>query len=191
VETFMKTARSGVTRISGTVALMQRYAKEGYSRAPQPVDLFAMTRDVVAMVAPATGSRAEVSLDLPGGGDVEGVADELQQVVSNLVQNAIEASPEGRGRVAVRGAVEGDAVVLRVSDNGPGVPPEDRLRVFRPFFTTKEAGKGTGMGLAIVWRVLHEHRGTIAVTPSDEGGACFTVRLPRATTLAAATGAAS
>jgi signal transduction histidine kinase len=184
VETFMKTARSGVTRISGTVALMQRYAKEGYSRAPQPVDLFAMTRDVVAMVAPATGSRAEVSLDLVGGGDVEGVADELQQVVSNLVQNAIEASPEGRGRVAVRGAVEGDAVVLRVSDNGPGVPPEDRLRVFRPFFTTKEAGKGTGMGLAIVWRVLHEHRGTIAVTMSEEGGACFTVRLPRATTLA-------
>jgi C4-dicarboxylate-specific signal transduction histidine kinase len=82
-------------------------------------------------------------------------------------------------------------VTLRVSDNGPGVAPEDRQRVFRPFFTTKEAGKGTGMGLAIVWRVLHEHRGSIAVTTGDEGGACFTVRLPRATTLAAATGAAS
>jgi signal transduction histidine kinase len=128
VETFMKTARSGVTRISGTVALMQRYAKDGYSRAPQPVDLFAMTRDVVALVAPATGSRAEVSVEVSGSGEVEGVPDELQQVLSNLVQNAIEATPEGRGRVSVRGAVEGGFVVLRVTDNGPGSGDERRLK---------------------------------------------------------------
>lgn len=180
IENFLKTARSGVTRIGGTVALMQRYAKEGYNRSPQPLDLFAMTRDVAAIVGPATGSKGALQLSLDGVGAIEGVADELQQVVSNLVQNAIEASPEHVGRVVVRGRVDGDEVVLQVSDNGPGVAPENRRRVFRPFFTTKEAGKGTGMGLAIVWRVIAEHQGTIAITESELGGACFTVRIPMA-----------
>lgn len=179
IESFLTTARSGVTRIGGTVALMQRYAKEGYNRAPQAIDLFAMARDVVTVVVPATGTRASVSLLAEGEGLVEGVGDELQQVVSNLIQNAIEAAPAEGGQVVARGRIDGDEVVFQVSDNGSGVPPNDRRKVFRPFFTTKDAGKGTGMGLAIVWRVLAEHQGSIAVTESEMGGACFSVRLPK------------
>ncbi|MEZ4390798.1 MAG: ATP-binding protein [Polyangiales bacterium] len=180
IESFLNTARSGVVRIGGTVSLMQRYAKEGYNRAPQPLDLFAMTRDVADVVGPATGAKGVLQLSLEGVGAIEGVADELQQVVSNLLQNAIEAAPEEGGRVVVRGRLDGDEVLLQVSDNGPGVSPENRRRVFRPFFTTKEAGKGTGMGLAIVWRVIAEHQGTITITESELGGACFTVRIPTA-----------
>jgi signal transduction histidine kinase len=175
---FLETARSGVARIAGTVGVMQRYAKEGFNRAERVVDVFALARDAAAIVAPATGGRATIALDLHGDGRVVGVADELQQVVSNLIQNALEAAPEGVGRVRVRGAVEEGAVVLRVADNGPGVPPADRQRIFRPFFTTKDASRGLGMGLAIVWRVVQEHCGEILVTEAEGGGAMFVVRLP-------------
>lgn len=176
----VETSRSGVKRIGGTVALMQRYAREGFSRVLQSVDMFALCRDAAAVVGPATGGRARIELDVEGVGLVHGVTEELQQVVSNLIQNAIEACPEREGRVRVRGVVDADAVVLTVEDNGPGVPVADRQKIFRPFYTTKSAGRGMGMGLSIVWRVVEEHRGQITVGDAPGGGALFTLRLPRA-----------
>lgn len=176
----IETSRSGVKRISGTVALMQRYAREGFSRALQSVDVFALCHDVAAMVGPATGGRAKIELELDGTGLVHGVMDELQQVFSNLIQNAIEATPETGGVVRVRGTREHDAIVVVVQDNGSGVPASDRQKIFRPFYTTKSAGRGMGMGLSIVWRVVEEHRGQISVSDAPGGGASFVVRLPRA-----------
>lgn len=177
---YLDTARAGVVRIGGTVAVMQRYAREGFVEVPGPVDLFALARDVAAVVGPATGGHVDLQLDLQGEGTVSGLGDALQQVVSNLVQNALEAAPAEGGRVRVTGAVEEGHVVLRVADNGPGVSPEDRARIFRPFFTTKEAGRGMGMGLSIVWRVVQAHGGAVTVGASASGGALFTLRLPHA-----------
>jgi len=80
----------------------------------------------------------------------------------------------------VHGEVEGDEVVVRVEDDGPGVPVATRRRVFDPFYTTKGPAQGTGLGLSIVWRIVERHGGRIAVESSPSGGASFVVRLPRA-----------
>jgi signal transduction histidine kinase len=103
----------------------------------------------------------------------------MRQVAWNLLRNATEAMPGG-GAIAL--AVEasgapGDGwAVLRVSDRGSGIPPEDAERIFDPFYSTKV--RGTGLGLAVVHRIVDEHGGTIEVQPRAGGGTTFLVRLP-------------
>jgi signal transduction histidine kinase len=171
-------AESGVRRIAATVELMSSYGKAGYSRQLRPYDVFEAARETVALVVPATGRSARVELDFAGDGVIECVPEELNQVISNLVQNAVEASPEPGGVVRIRGYVdEEDKLVLSVQDNGPGVKPDDAARIFTPFFTTKGPGSGMGMGLTIAWRVVQSLDGTLHVNPGP--GAEFVVRLPR------------
>jgi signal transduction histidine kinase len=127
-------------------------------------------------VLPATGRAVQVDLDLSGEAIVECVPEEFNQVISNLVQNAIEAAPDSGGRVWVRGFHDGDRVTISVKDNGPGVKPEDAQRIFTPFFTTKGPGRGMGMGLTIAWRVVQSLGGTLEVRPGP--GAEFVLRVP-------------
>jgi two-component system sensor kinase FixL len=103
----------------------------------------------------------------------------LEEVVTNLVANSLEAVEElaGQHRVVVSACADGSAaVVLRVEDDGPGVPESLRTTLFKPFYTTK--AKGAGLGLAFCKKVVDEHGGTIAVETSALGGAAFAVRLP-------------
>lgn len=106
----------------------------------------------------------------------------LRQAVSNLLRNAVEACVEAgvEPRIAIDGQVDAEARLLRVtvSDNGPGIAPEVAERMFRPFFTTKS--KGTGLGLALVQKIIVTHNGRVAAVPSDEGGARVTFTLPLA-----------
>jgi signal transduction histidine kinase len=109
---------------------------------------------------------------------IQAVAGQLEQVLINLITNAVHAVENG-GTVAVKAAVEGpDAVLIEVGDSGPGVPEPDRDRIFEPFFTTKPDGKGTGLGLPIVRNIVEQHRGQISVGRSDLGGAAFRVVIP-------------
>ncbi len=178
-KTMFKTAESGVARIADTVALMGRYSREGYSRVARPHDLFAAVRDVVKLVLPATGRRVEVVEDFEGDGTIECVPEEVHQLLTNLVQNAIEASPDGTGRVTVMGRADDDVVTLSVRDNGQGVKPDDRGRIFTPFFTTKAPGAGMGMGLTISWRVVQSLGGMLTEEGTYGEGACFVARIPR------------
>jgi len=170
-------AESGIKRIAATVELMSSYSKAGYSRQLRPHDVFTSIREVVAMVLPATGRAVQVDLDLVGNGTMECVPEEFNQVISNLVQNAIEAAPDTGGRVRVRAFGEGENLIVSVKDNGPGVPPEAVQRVFTPFFTTKGPGRGMGMGLTIAWRVVQSLGGTLELKPGP--GAEFVLRIPR------------
>ena len=173
-------AESGIRRITGTVELMGNYSKAGYSRQIRPYDAFDAARDVVGIVVPATGRKVQVDLHLDGDGRIDCVPEEFNQVLTNLVQNAIEASPDdGSGRVEVRGRVDGGHLVVSVKDNGHGIKPEDRARLFTPFFTTKGPGRGMGMGLTIAWRVLQSLGGTLDVESTPGQGASFTLRVPR------------
>jgi nitrogen-specific signal transduction histidine kinase len=98
--------------------------------------------------------------------------------VGNLVLNAVEASPAG-AEVAVTTAVRDDEhVEVIIDDLGPGVPPEVRERVFEPYFTTKEGG--TGLGLAMVYKVVAEHGGRIEIEDRPGGGGRFRIMLPTA-----------
>lgn len=105
--------------------------------------------------------------------------EELHQVITNLLQSAIEAVEDHAGRVTVIGEGSAAHVTLTVRDNGHGIPKDDIARVFTPFFTKKPAGKGMGMGLTITWRVVHALGGTIAVRSDEGAGTEFIVRLPR------------
>jgi len=105
-------------------------------------------------------------------------ADQLEQVVLNLLANAAEAMPRGGTvHVSVHPGEAGGAV-LSVADHGPGIPEEIQVRIFDPFFSTKEIGKGTGLGLAISYGIVHDHGGEIAVESTLGQGARFTVKLP-------------
>src|SRR5260221_77451 len=170
-------AESGIKRITGTVELMSSYGRAGYSRALRPHEVYRAIRDTVALVLPATGRSTRVEFALEGDGTVECVPEELNQVISNLVQNAIEACPEEGGLVRVRGSGDAEWLTITVKDNGPGVRSEDLPRIFTPFFTTKGPGRGRGMGLTIVWRVVQSLGGTLEVLPGP--GAEFVLRLPR------------
>ena len=101
---------------------------------------------------------------------------ECKQVLLNLLQNAIDASPRG-GRIELRCRRDETGIVLEVQDEGPGIPAEDLERVFDPFFTTKAPGKGTGLGLAIAHRIIEDHGGTISAESLGRG-ALFRVSLP-------------
>ena len=112
--------------------------------------------------------------DLP---HVCGHASELNQVWTNLLDNAIDAV-DGQGRITVRTASEDGRVLVEVSDDGPGIPDDVRERIFEPFYTTKDVGEGTGLGLDISYRVIVEdHKGDIRVL-SEPGDTRFQVRLP-------------
>jgi signal transduction histidine kinase len=173
-------AESGIRRITGTVELMGNYSKSGYARQIRPYDAFDAARDVVGIVLPATGRRVQVDLDFDGDGRIECVPEEFNQVLTNLVQNAIEAAPDdGSGRVEMKGRLDGAQLVFTVKDNGHGIKPEDRARLFTPFFTTKGPGRGMGMGLTIAWRVVQSLGGSLDIDSTPGQGACFTLRVPR------------
>ncbi|HYQ81053.1 MAG TPA: ATP-binding protein, partial [Anaeromyxobacteraceae bacterium] len=111
---------------------------------------------------------------------VMGNANQLQQVVVNLVVNALQAMGAS-GRIAVETAPgPGGRARLAVADSGPGVPPELAERIFEPFFTTKPEGQGTGLGLSICYRIAEEHGGSIALERPAQGGARFVIDLPQA-----------
>ncbi len=104
-------------------------------------------------------------------------ATRIQQALINLLHNAIQCTPAGKVRLTWRQNKHG--VLFCVDDDGPGVPPENRSRIFEPFYTTKPVGEGIGLGLSVVHAVAEEHGGKIEVDGSEMGGASFQLLVPR------------
>jgi PAS domain S-box-containing protein len=125
---------------------------------------------------------AEVDLDLKledGELTVWGDYNQLQQCLSNLVFNALEAMPGGGVLGVAAGRVPGgEAVLVRVADSGHGIAPEHLPYIFEPFFSTKEQGQGVGLGLAMVYGIIEDHGGSIEVLSAPGEGAAFNVTLP-------------
>jgi len=100
------------------------------------------------------------------------------QVFLHLVKNSIEAMPNG-GDLRIAVEEDASAVVVTISDSGPGIPPDLRTRIFEPFFTTKDVGEGTGVGLAVSLGIIQSHGGALELVACPTGqGACFEVSLP-------------
>ena len=117
--------------------------------------------------------QREYEQDLP---KVQGNGGELNQVWTNLIDNAADAV-DGRGNITLRAFARDGRVVVEVVDDGPGIPREAQGRVFEPFYTTKEVGAGTGLGLDVVRRIVVAHGGGVSVR-SEPGETRFTVGLP-------------
>lgn len=110
---------------------------------------------------------------------IEGDRARITQVLLNLLSNAADASPP-QGRVEIRAQRGAGSVTLEIQDRGSGIPEALRDRIFEPFVTTKEPGRGTGLGLALVYRIVADHGGSVHVEGRDGGGSTFIVRLPAA-----------
>jgi C4-dicarboxylate-specific signal transduction histidine kinase len=124
--------------------------------------------------------KIQLAGDIPPRVMVRGDAAGLEQVIDNLVKNALDAMEETGGELTRRVVMEGGLVRLIVEDTGPGIDPAILPRIFDPFFTTKKVGKGTGLGLAIAYGILEELGGTVEAANRPEGGAVFTVTLKAA-----------
>jgi signal transduction histidine kinase len=165
-------------RIYDLVGAVKGFSYMDHAPTPEPVDLRRGITDTMTMLtSKARGKSVELTLnfadDVPR---VHAVGAELNQVWMNLIDNALDAVPE-KGRILVKAERQLNAVVVSIIDNGPGIPAEIQGRIFDPFFTTKGVGKGTGLGLDIVKRLLKSHEGDVEVE-SEPGRTEFQVRLP-------------
>jgi signal transduction histidine kinase len=178
VRTLAAEIQDAAERISGLVTAIKGFTHMDQAAVAEPVDLLAGLTNTVTVLRSKARSKAaavvvDADADLPR---VRGFAGELNQIFANLVDNALDAIPAS-GRVEVLARRERDRVVVRVVDNGPGIPPEIRGRIFDPFFTTKPVGQGTGLGLDIVRRLVVHNDGEIGLE-SQPGRTEFRVVLP-------------
>ncbi|WP_233587987.1 ATP-binding protein, partial [Corallococcus sp. CA049B] len=175
-----------VNRLNGVVTAFLDYSrplKQNFG----PTDLNEVVTRTMRLIQndmPPTAELAvELDLRLPRA---EGDAEQLKQVLINLVQNAVQALGPQPGRITVRTekperfgdlrSAGGEFVEVRVSDTGPGIPADQQPHIFVPFFTTKQ--KGTGLGLAICQRIVKNHGGSISVQSKVGEGTAFVIRLP-------------
>jgi signal transduction histidine kinase/CheY-like chemotaxis protein len=148
----------------------------------RPAQLNAIVQATVDLLA--REFRAEqVTLEVrlaPRLPELRADAGQIEQVLTNLLANALHAAGRGAGerRVLLETRAESDIVVAAVEDSGPGIPPEARARVFDPFFTTKTGDGGVGLGLSIAVQIAHGHGGTLSLVDGTLGGARFELRLP-------------
>jgi len=178
----------GLTHISRIVSAMKEFShpSDGEKTLVSLADLIATTI-TVARNEWKYVADLETSLppDLP---PLPCLRDMIGQTLLNLVVNAahaiadtLEPGVRDKGHIQISATVEGPHMVIRVSDDGAGIPPGIRERIFEPFFTTKPVGKGTGQGLAIVYStVVDKHQGQIACESAEGAGTTFTLRLPLA-----------
>jgi signal transduction histidine kinase len=164
-------------RISEIVKALKTYSY--LDQAPvQAVDVQEGLEDTLLILRSKLKEGISVRREYePGLPKIQGYGSELNQVWTNLIDNAADAV-NGQGEIVLRTRREGDFVVVEVQDTGPGISPEIQDRIFDPFFTTKPVGKGTGLGLDISYNiVVNKHRGDIKVH-SEPGKTVFEVRLP-------------
>lgn len=168
----------GAERVRAIVEDLRRFSSNQREQ-PETFNASRVIRTAVEWVLKAERTKPAVVLDMPEQLDATLLKGPLHQVMVNLVQNAFDVIA-GRPdpRVTVRAALEGDVLVVDVSDNGAGIPDAHIDRIFEPFFTTKPIGKGTGLGLYVSYNLVKEQGGDLTAANRPEGGAVFTIRLP-------------
>jgi signal transduction histidine kinase len=171
-------------RMTDTIRQFLDYGRPAHTRKA-PVDVVEVLEAVVKMLEPGARRRG-VTLELRSGDGISRAMldrSQMQQVFMNLIRNGIQSMPAG-GRLELDVAVDpdgdsgGESVEVRVRDEGTGITPEHRERIFEPFFSTKGSGHGVGLGLSIVRGIVEEHGGTVVVESEPGRGSCFRVRLP-------------
>jgi len=143
------------------------------------VNLSALAIKCIAMLS-AQAQTKNVQLDCHADQDylIKADSEQMTQVLMNLLINAIQMLPN-HGKVEVGITALQDTIQLTISDNGPGIPAGSQAQIFEPFFTQRAGG--VGLGLAVVRHIVHAHQGEISYSPSQQGGAQFTITLPKLT----------
>ncbi|HEY5618867.1 MAG TPA: ATP-binding protein [Vicinamibacterales bacterium] len=181
IRTLASDIEKAASRVHDLVSAVKRFTFMDRQQSPEPIDLNQGLRDSVALLLHkarrrSVGVTIDVDDNLP---PVRAIGSDLNQVWTNLIDNAIDAAPDS-GHVEITARRELSFVVVRVVDDGPGIPADIRDRIFDPFFTTKPVGQGTGLGLEIARRLVLRNQGDIDVE-SRPGRTEFRVSLPVAT----------
>jgi signal transduction histidine kinase len=178
VAALLNEIENSASRISDLVRAIKEYTF--MDQAPvQNVDIVRSLETTLTILNHKLKRGVEVERDYqPIPLLVDSFGSELNQVWTNIIDNAIDAM-HGQGKLRVRVYRDGDCVVVEIGDNGPGIPADIERHIFEPFFTTKGVGEGTGLGLDTVQRIVKKHRGSIEVT-SKPGDTRFQVFLPMA-----------
>jgi two-component system sensor histidine kinase HupT/HoxJ len=168
----------GAERISNIVLDLRRYS--GIQKEqPEPYELRQVLMTATEWVIKASREKPELRYELPESCVVRGRQGQVHQILINLIQNALDVM-EGQKQKLLTISCEHDEedVWIRVQDNGPGITKGDMSKLFDPFYTTKEVGKGTGLGLYISYGLAQDMGGELSAENCEEGGAVFTLTLP-------------
>lgn len=168
----------GAERVRDIVQDLRRFSSN-QEEMPESFNITRLVRTAADWVIKTQRVKPAVRLDVPDQLEIRARKGQLHQIIVNLVQNAadvLEGDPAGE--IVITGEkVDGD-VVIRVADNGPGIPPERLDKIFEPFFTTKPIGAGTGLGLYVSYNMAIKQGGDLTAANRPTGGAEFTVRIP-------------
>jgi PAS domain S-box-containing protein len=176
VHDLVEESLKGTTNIEGIVKALKAYARQDETTVVTK-DVSTIVENALNMVSTQVKYKAEVIKDYGAAPPIPCNPGQLLQVFSNLLVNAAQAI-EKRGLIRIRISREGDRVVICITDNGCGIPEENRHRIFEPFFTTKDVGQGTGLGLSIVYDLVAKHHGDIAVESAVGQGTTIKISLP-------------
>ncbi len=181
-EEYLDIIRTECQRCSGIVQSLLTFSPRTTAEL-SPIRLTPLIRNVLRLLHHKLKQYPDDLIDLQLASElptIKGNAAELEQVILNLVLNALAAvTPEGRITIRTRGRHNG-GVALEVADNGCGIPPDHLPKLFEPFFTTKPVGQGIGIGLSTCYHIIQAHGGEINVDSLPGQGSRFTVRLPAA-----------
>lgn len=179
----LKSIEDAALRAKRIVSDLLDFARSSKTMERSPVTLTSVAEKAVAL---SKFQLRDIRIEVEAGEPTQIVADanRLQQVVLNLLSNALDAVAHARkagkssSRVVVRTWKSGGDACLSVTDDGSGIPPEARARVFDAFFTTKEPGKGTGLGLAVSTGIVRDHGGRLELSSMEDESTTFTVSIP-------------
>jgi two-component system NtrC family sensor kinase len=182
-EEYLADIEQSTLRCKAIVESLLRFSRQASGTERRSLLVNDVVRDAVRAYAAREPERAHPARLLLGERvrPVLGDAGQLQQVVTHLLANALDSGGR-RGEVEISTSTDTDDVVIAVRDRGAGIPEENLQRLYEPFFTTKEEGKGRGLGLAVVYAIVKEHGGKIVARNRESGGAEFIVTLPAAPT---------
>ena len=180
ISTLVDDMSHGSDRIKGIVESLRNFARKDEGLLLDKVDLNTIIEASTRLVYNEVHKQAEIILklneDIPV---ITGNSQKIEQVLVNLIVNAGHAIPEGKkGIITIKTLITDKNIIIEVRDNGKGMNENTLNQIFNPFFTTKRAQGGTGLGLPIAFRIIEEHQGTLTVKSKSGEGTLFTIRLP-------------
>jgi two-component system, NtrC family, sensor kinase len=167
----------GNQRIERILGNLRVFSQER-ERVVERTDVVAALEATVELLRPrVTSQKIEVSLRVDARAHVGDHPGELDQVLTNLLLNACQAMPDG-GRLGIRCWTDDGHALVSLADSGPGIPQAERAAIFRPFYTTRGPGEGTGLGLSVSSEIVRRNGGTLELAADGSVGATFVVRWP-------------
>lgn len=176
-ENLFRSAVEGVNRIQDLVLSLKNFSRLDEAEF-KPTDINENIESTLKIAAHLFKGGIQLVKEFSPLPPVQAYPAQMNQVFLNLITNAVHAVDERTGRITIRTMQQGNNVVVKVIDNGKGIPPENLKKIFDPFFTTKPVGEGTGLGLTIAYKIIEKHGGKIDVQSQVGRGTEFTITLP-------------